>query len=66
MDKVIRIEYTCMSCGAEDALKMWPNEQPPAMINCWQCHAGSGVPADKMLMTGEGMAPTAPTAEVTH
>ena len=59
MDKVKKVEYKCVKCGAEDKLKSWINDPPPpSMINCWKCGAGFGKEQQEMLMTGNGMALT--------
>jgi len=68
---VNRIEYKCIKCGHEDALKWWMDDpqSPPVMLTCTspKCRAGMNKPIEYMIQAGEGMAPKTPSVPVlTH
>ena len=52
--KVIYAKYRC-SCGAEDTDKLFENERPALVVNCFKCHAGVGVPHEEQLHQKKGM-----------
>jgi len=57
MSKVTEVKYTCSKCGAEDTVKLYPDESVPVTINCWKCRSGYGKDIAEMVATGAGMFP---------
>jgi hypothetical protein len=57
VSKAIEVKYVCNKCGAEDHVKVFPDESIPATVNCWKCHAGFQKDVAEMLATGIGMFP---------
>lgn len=52
--------YECQheECGALDRAKLFPTEEAPLAINCWQCGAGRGMQVPAMRQRGVGMFPS--------
>lgn len=53
--KIRYAKYKCTQCGAEDTDKVFDNESPVAVVNCWKCHAGLRVPIADQLEQRKGM-----------
>jgi hypothetical protein len=56
-NRLIEVKFTCNKCGADDTLKLFPDESIPATVNCWKCHAGFHKDIAEMISTGVGMFP---------
>lgn len=65
-EKIRRIEYVCAKCEAKDTMKLWPNEQVPVALNCWNCHAGQGIDMAQMIQQHLGMFMENPVPAVMH
>jgi hypothetical protein len=57
MSKVIEVKFVCNKCGAEDIVKLYPDESVPSAVNCWKCRAGFQKDLGEMITTGTGMFP---------
>ena len=58
MPTVMRyVKYICSNedCLAEDTDKLFSNETPVPVINCWKCHAGMKLSVEESLMRRKGM-----------
>lgn len=49
------VKYVCYKCEAVDTDKLFPNEAPAPMIDCWKCHAGQGKSRAEMFQSNIGM-----------